>query len=156
MKRLCVTIVLLLILGCSGEEYYRTPELTLERYIGNRRMGSSMAIEATLNCFRRSDKEWWENKFLRICELKYGKFNTMCGESATNMSAIWNDLFEPMGPKSTNVTSSDIDEKEGLATLVVDGAEVYFIKEHNNWKLDGFFGVREQLEQEFPELASTE
>jgi hypothetical protein len=153
MKRLLAAIGLLLLFACEGEEYYKTPEATLERYVNNRKMTSAMQIEATLNCFPREDKKWWENKNLRICELKYGKFDQMCGESATNKSALWNDLFEPLGPKSTNVSSSDIDEKEGLATLVVDGQEVYFVKEHNNWKLDGFFGVKEELIQQFPELA---
>lgn len=153
MKGLFLAVTLILLIGCEGEEYYKTPEATLERYVQNRRMGSAMQIEAALNCFPREDKKWWEDKNLRICEVKYGKFNAMCGESATNKSAIWNDLFEPRGPKTSNVTSSDVDEKEGLATLVVDGQEVYFVKEHNNWKLDGFFGVKEELIQEFPELA---
>ena len=153
MKRLFLAVALLFFFGCQGEEYYKTPEATLERYVQNRRMGSAMQIEAALNCFPREDKKWWEDKNLRICELKYGKFNAMCGESAMNKSAIWNDLFEPRGPKNSNVTSSDVDEKEGLATLVVNGQEVYFVKEHNNWKLDGFFGVKEELVQEFPELA---
>ncbi len=153
MKRLCAAIGLLFLIGCQGEEYYKTPESTLERYVENRRMGSAMQIEATMNCFPKEDKEWWLNKSLRICELKYGKFNQMCGESATNKSALWNDLFEIRGPKSTNVSSSDIDEKEGLATLVVDGQEVYFVKLKGNWKLDGFFGVKEELVQQYPELA---
>lgn len=152
MKRVLIAACLLFLIACEGEEYYKTPELTLERYVQNRKMTSAMQIEATLNCFPRADKEWWEKKNLRICELKYGKFNQMCGESATNKSAIWNDLFEPFGPRSTNVTSSDVDDKEGLATLVVDANEVYFVKEHNNWKLDGFFGVKEQLIEEYPEL----
>ena len=152
MKRFLIAACLLFFIACEGEEYYKTPELTLERYVQNRKMTSAMQIEATLNCFPREDKKWWDDKNLRICELKYGKFNQMCGESATNKSAIWNDLFEPLGPKSTDVTSSEVDEKEGLATLVVDGQEVYFIKEHNNWKLDGFFGVKEQLIETYPEL----
>ena len=152
MKGLFLAVTLILLIGCEGEEHYKTPEATLERYVQNRRMGSAMQIEAALNCFPREDKKWWEDKNLRICEVKYGKFNAMCGESATNKSAIWNDLFEPRGPKTSNVTSSDVDEKE-VATLVVDGQEVYFVKEHNNWKLDGFFGVKEELIQEFPELA---
>jgi hypothetical protein len=154
MRRLFLGIFLLLFFGCEGEEYYKTPESTLQRYIENRKMGSAMQIEATMNCFRRDDKKWWLDNNQRICALKYGKFNSMCGDSATNKSALWNDLFEPYGPRSTNVASSDIDEKEKLATLIVDGKEVYFVKEHNNWKMDGFFGVQEQLEQEFPQLAS--
>jgi hypothetical protein len=152
MKRILLSVCLLFFIACEGEEFYSTPEKTLERYIQNRKMTSAMQIEATLNCFPREDKKWWENKNLRICELKYGKFNQMCGESAVNKSAIWNDLFEPMGPRSNNVTSSDVDEEEGLATLVVDDKEVYFIREHNNWKLDGFFGVKEQLIEQYPEL----
>jgi hypothetical protein len=154
MKRLFLLIGLMCLFGCEGEEYYKTPEATLERYVQNRKMGSAMQVEATMNCFPQEDKEWWLNKSLRICELKYGKFNQMCGESATNKSAIWNDLFEYRGPKSTNVTSSTVDEKEGVATLIVDGQEVYFVKQKSNWKLDGFFGVKEELIQEFPELAN--
>ena len=153
MKRIFLFLMgVLFLIGC-GEEYYKDPESTLAQYVENRRMGSAMQIEATMNCFPKEEKEWWLNKSLRICELKYGKFNQMCGESATNKSALWNDLFEPIGPKSTNVTSSEIDEKEGVATLIVDGKEVYFVKTGPNWKLDGFFGVKEQLIEEFPELA---
>jgi hypothetical protein len=152
MKRHLWIIVLLFFLGCEGEEYYKTPEATLARYVENRRMGTALEMEAVLNCFPREDKKWWDNKNLRICELKYGKFNQMCGEGLANKSAIWNDLVEPRGPKSTNVNSSDVDEKEDVATLVIDGQEVYFIREHNNWKIDGFFGVKEELLQQYPEL----
>ena len=153
MKRFLSGAVLLFFLGCSGEEIYKTPEKTLERYVENRRQGTALAMESALNCFPKEDKKWWDAKYLRVCELKYGKFNAMCGEGLANRSALWNDLIEPLGPKSTNVTSSDVDEKEGVATLVVDGEEVYFIRENNNWKLDGLFGVKEELIKQWPELA---
>jgi hypothetical protein len=77
----------------------------------------------------------------------------MCGEGLANRSALWNDLVEPLGPNSTNVTSSNVDDKEGVATLIVDGREVYFVRENKNWKLDGLFGIREQLTEKWPELA---
>ena len=153
MKRLLFAIGLLCLLGCEGEVYYKTPETTLARYMETRRMGSALDMEAALNCFRREDKEWWENKILRVCELKYGKFNSLCGGGVANKSALWNDMFEPNGPQSENATSSDIDEKEGSATLVIDGKEFYLVKDHNNWKFDSLFGVREQLEEQWPELA---
>ena len=153
MKRLLFAIGLLFLLGCEGEVYYKTPEATLTRYMENRRMGSAAEIEATMNCFRREDKKWWLDKSMRVCELKYGKFNNMCGEGPANKAAIWNDLFEPYGPQSENVTSSNVDDKKKEATLVIDGKEVYFVKEHNNWKFDSLFGIREQLEQQWPELA---
>jgi hypothetical protein len=56
MKRLFLAVALLFFFGCEGEEYYKTPEATLERYVQNRRMGSAMQIEAALNCFPREDK----------------------------------------------------------------------------------------------------
>ncbi|MCI0603185.1 hypothetical protein L0156_09235 [bacterium] len=152
MKCYLWATLLLSLLGCSGEEIYSTPEKTLERYVQNRRQGTAMAMEASLNCFPKEDKKWWDAKYLRICELKYGKFNAMCGEGLANRSALWNDLVEPRGPKSTNVSSSDVDDKEGVATLIVDGQEVYFIRESNNWKLDGLFGIREELTEQWPEL----
>jgi hypothetical protein len=60
--------------------------------------------------------------------------------------------LEPAGPSSTKVESSEIDEDKGEATLVVDGKEVYFVKEGGDWKLDGFFGVVEDLEQQYPTI----
>jgi hypothetical protein len=153
MKRLLLALGLLCLLGCEGEVYYKTPQTTLQRYLEFRHMGSAMEIEAALNCFRRDDKQWWENKNMRVCELKYGKFNSMCGEGLANKAAVWNDLFEPYGPQSENITSSDIDEKEGSATLVIDGKEFYFVRDHKNWKFDSLFGIREELEQQWPELA---
>ncbi len=155
MKYFGATLGLLVLLACAGEKYYATPEATLERYIENKGMGSAMQVEATMNCFTRDNKEWWLNNSQLICELKNGKFSSMCGESAANKSAIWNDLFEHRGPKSTTVSSTNIDEKEGLATLVVDGVEVYFVYENSNWKLDGFFGVQEELEAQYPQLKGT-
>jgi hypothetical protein len=153
MKRIVLAIALLCLFACEGEVYYKTPEATLTRYMTVRRMGSAADMEAALNCFRRDDKEWWSNKILRACEVKYGKFNSLCGPGVANKSALWNDLFEPNGPQSENISSSNIDEKEGTATLVIDGKEFYFVKEHNNWKFDSLFGVRDELETQYPELA---
>lgn len=152
MKRFLLAIGLLCLFACEGEVYYKTPESTLTRYMSARRMGSALDMESALNCFRKEDKEWWSNKILRACELKYGKFNSLCAEGVANKSALWNDLFEPNGPQSENVTSSDVDEKAGTATLVIDGKEFYFVREHKNWKFDSLFGVREQLETQYPEL----
>ena len=152
MKRVLLSVALLCLFACEGDVYYKTPESTLSRYVAVRRMGTAADMEATLNCFRREDKEWWSNKIMRVCELKNGKFNSLCGGGVANKSAMWNDLFEPLGPQSETVSSSNVDEKAGTATLVIDGKEFYFVREHKNWKFDSLFGVREQLESQYPEL----
>ena len=150
-KRLAV-IAILSCLAC-GEEYYSTPEKTLERYLQNKTVGSAIEVTATLNCFSKRDQQWWSSHYMALCEAKFGAASRACESGIEAQSTVWTDSFEHAGPESLNVEKSDINEEEGTAVLVVDGVEVYFVKERGNWKLDGFFGVDEAMEKQYPQIA---
>jgi hypothetical protein len=138
--------------GC-GEEYYATPELTLQKYVENRMMGNRQELEACLNSFTQQDREWYEKNYVKICVAAYGR--DCPGEGLSTETTVWTDMFEPAGPKTAEVDSSVIDEDNDTATLVVGGVEYYFVKKRGNWKIDGLFGVPEKLAEKYPELKST-
>ncbi len=144
-----VVAILLFSMGC-GEDYFSTPQKTLENYVKNRMMGSREEYEATLNSFRKADRAWWDANYMKMCTAFYGL--DCPGEGLSTETTIWTDKFEPAGPNSTTVDSSEIDEAKGSALLTIQGQEIEFIKENGNWKMVGFFGVPDELAQEYPKL----
>jgi hypothetical protein len=132
--------------GC-GEEYYATPEKTLNMYVNNRGMGSRQQYEACLHSFSKADQEWFEQHYKSICRSAYGR--DCPSDYFAEQTTVWVDFFEPAGPNKTTIDSSNIDENAGTATLVVDGQEIDFVKEGGNWKIDGMFGMQEELEQKY-------
>ncbi|HEY4490447.1 MAG TPA: hypothetical protein VI958_00555 [Acidobacteriota bacterium] len=151
LKILWLLCGLFLYLGC-GQEYYSTPEKTLARYVENRSMRTPAEIEKCLNCFKKSDKKWWQNNYVAICQKKFGTFHALCAGTKISESNIWSAIMEEAGPTEGSVESVDVDEDEKSAVVVADGMEVYFVKESSNWKIDGFFGVDEELKDEYPDL----
>lgn len=151
MNKWLVVFAILGLLAC-GEEYYSAPEKTLARYIENKTVGSALEVSATLNCFSKKDQEWWSSHYMVLCEAKFGAGSRACESKVEAQSTVWTDSFEHAGPESKNVEKSDINENDGTAVLVVDGKEVYFVKERGNWKLDGFFGVAEAMEKQYPQI----
>jgi len=149
-KWFLMTAAFALFTGGCGEEYYSTPEKTLERYVKNRTMFNREQYESCLNAFRREDREWFENHYMKLCTALYGR--DCPGESIATEVTVWTDVFEPAGPASVDVESAEIDEAKGTAVLVVDGQEVVFIKSRGNWKISGFFGVVEELERKYPQI----
>ncbi len=137
--------------GC-GQEFYSTPQKTLERYVLYRHMGTVAQIENCLDCFTKETREWWSQHYLDACHAKYGAFSSLCGETKIDQANIWGGLIEEWGPKSSEVESSEIDENDGTAVLRVQGKDIYFIREGKNWKIDGFFGADEALEEQYPQL----
>lgn len=151
MKRILTIIVAIvgtfLVSGC-GEEYYATPEKTLEKYVTNRYMASRQEYEAAMNSFRKIDRQWWDDNYLNICIALYQQ--DCPGPGISTESTVWGDRFEPAGPSTTEVEKSDIGKD--TATLIVQGKKIEFVKERGNWKIKGFFGVPEQLKSQFPKL----
>lgn len=147
----CIWVLVLLFTfaGC-GEEYYSTPEKTLQRYVDNRMMGNREEYESCLNAFTDENRKWFEDNYLAICRAAYGR--DYPGEGISTETTVWTDMFEPAGPNSIKVESSDVDESAGTAVLVVDGQEIDFVKVHGNWKINGFFGVPEDLGERYPGL----
>lgn len=144
----CLSLVFIL---CScGEEYFSTPEKTLQHYVKNRMMQNRQEYEATLNSFTREDREWWDANYLKMCSALYGK--DCPGEGISTETTIWTDEFEPAGPAVDEVESSEVDEANGSAWLTVDGQDIEFVKERGNWKMKGLFGVPEDLKKKYPEL----
>jgi hypothetical protein len=141
--------ILLFSMGC-GEEYFATPEKTLENYVKNRMMGSRQEREAALNSFTQADQDWWDANYMKMCTAFYGL--DCPGEGISTEATIWTDKFEPSGPNVTTVESSEIDEEKGTAWLTVQGQDIEFIKEKGNWKMVGFFGVTDELKKEYPQL----
>jgi hypothetical protein len=137
--------------GC-GQEYFSTPEKTLQRYVENKSMRTPAEVEKALNCFKKSDKQWWDHHYVEICQAKFGTFHSLCEATKIGESNIWSGVIEPEGPSTAEVESSAIDEEKGVATLVVAGQDIYFIKEGSNWKIDGFFGVDDELKEQHPHL----
>ena len=144
-------VFIFLLIGCGGEEYYSTPQKTLQQYVDNRSMSTREQYEATLNAFRKQDRKWWDEHYLRMCTIFLGK--DCPGAGIATEVAVFSDRFEPFGPKTTEVESANIAESEETATLVVQGKEIPFIKERGNWKIKGFFGIPEKLAEQYPELA---
>jgi len=143
--------VVLMLAGC-GEEYYSTPGKTLARFVENKRMGSVMELNATLSCFTEEDQQWWSSHYMALCIAKFGTFSRACEDKVSAQTTVWGDSFEYAGPESATVSSSNIEEDKGTATLVVGGNEVYFKKEKGNWKIDGFFGMRTKMEEAYPQI----
>lgn len=150
IRGLFLLILLLGFYGC-GEEYYATPEKTLQMYVENRMMGNRQELEACLNSFTSEDREWFEKQYMNICVAAYGR--DCPGEGLSTETTVWTDMFEPAGPKSTQVDSSQIDSD--TAVLVVGGKEIHFIKKRGNWKMQGLFGVPEKLAERYPQLKSS-
>jgi hypothetical protein len=151
-NKILVLLFIFLGLFSCGEEYYATPQKTLQRYVDNRDMSSAVRVEAALNCFTSKDREWWSRHYEAICEARYGKFHTACGSSFQTESTIWADLFEPAGPSTTDIESADVDDKAGTAVLVVNGKRYNFTKEKFNWKFDGLFGMEEEIRSQYPQI----
>ena len=152
MKRLLQIIGLLSILalmGC-GEEYYSTPQKTLARYINSRMMMNREEYESCLNAFRKEDREWFEKHYMKLCVALYAQ--DCPGESLSTEVTVWTDVFEPYGPNKLNIESAQVDEKAGKAVLIVDGKQIAFVKNRGNWKIEGFFGARERLEEKYPQV----
>ena len=150
--KVLITFTMLLGIFSCGEEYYATPQKTLQRYVDNRDMSSAVRIEAALNCFTNKDREWWNRHYEAICEARYGKFSTACGSASETQSTIWADLFEPAGPSTTDIESADVNDKAGEATLVVNGRRYHLKKEKFNWKFDGLFGMEDQITGQYPQI----
>lgn len=144
-----IGLIVIFLFGCS-EPYYATPELTLQKYVENRMMGSRAEYESCLNSFRKQDRKWWDNNWMTLCTKWYGK--DCPGPGIPSEAAVWTDRFEPAGPNTTTIDSSEIDEENGVATLVVQGQEIEFVKERGNWKMRGFFGLQEELASQYPEI----
>jgi hypothetical protein len=142
-------VVLVFTAGC-GEEYYSTPQKTLQRYIDNRMMANREQYESCLNAFRKEDREWMEKNYMKLCSALYGP--ECPGESVASLAAVWQDQFEPQGPKKAEPDSIKIDEGSGEATLVVDGKTIEFVKKRGNWKIKGFFGVVPKLKEKYPQI----
>lgn len=145
---LCVTIV---VAGC-GESYYATPEKTLQVYVENRMMGSRQELEACLNSLTKEDREWFESHYMDICVAAYER--DCPGEGISTETTVWTDFFEPAGPNAVQIDSSEVDDTNGTATLVVNGKEIHFVKVKGNWKIEGLFGVPSQLAERYPRLKS--
>jgi hypothetical protein len=143
------TVFLLISVGC-GEEYFSTPEKTLQHYVRNRMMGSRQEYEAVLNSFTHDDRTWWDDHYLKLCTALYEK--DCPGQGLPTETSIWTDKFEPAGPSTDEVEKSEIDEDKGTALLTVQGQEIEFKKERGNWKMVGMFGMQEELEQQYPQI----
>jgi hypothetical protein len=141
--------ILLFTIGC-GESYFATPEKTLDNYVKNRMMGSRQEYEATLNSFRKEDRQWWDQNYMKMCTAFYGL--DCPGQGLSTETTIWTDKFEPYGPNTVTIDKSEIDDQKGEAWLTVQGQEIEFVKENGNWKMVGFFGVQEDLAQQYPQL----
>ena len=141
--------ILLFSMGC-GEDYFATPEKTLQNYVKNRMMGSRQENEAVLNSFTKADKDWWNANYMKMCSAFYGL--DCPGEGISTESTIWTDKFEPAGPNSATVENSEIDDQKGTAWLTVQGQDIEFVKERGNWKMVGFFGVPEEIKEKYPQL----
>jgi hypothetical protein len=142
-------VLVLISVGC-GEEYFSTPEKTLQHYVKNRMMGNRQEYEAVLNSFTRDDRSWWDDHYMKLCNAMYGK--DCPGEGLSTETTIWTDKFEPAGPQSDEIEKSEIDENKGTATLTVQGQDIEFVKERGNWKIVGMFGMREELEAQYPQI----
>jgi hypothetical protein len=142
-------VLLLISVGC-GEEYFSTPEKTLEHYVKNRMMGSRQEYEAVLNSFTRDDRTWWDDHYLKLCTALYAK--DCPGQGLPTETTIWVDKFEPAGPRTDQVEKSEVDEDKGTATLTVEGQEIEFVKERGNWKMVGMFGMQDELEDQYPQI----
>lgn len=151
MKKGILIFWVFILSGCGNPDY-ATPEKTLERYIRYKGMTSMAEADNTIKCFTKADQQWWSEHFMITCYAIFGKFSAACENNISAQTSVWGNSFEDAGPSSTNVESSNIDEHEGTATLVVNGKDVYFVKEHGDWKFDGFFGVVEQLEEQYPTI----
>ena len=152
LKRFSWSICVALLFAACGEEHFSTPEKTLQRYVANKSMRTHGEIQKCLNCFRKADKKWWEDKYVQICQAKFGTFHSLCQATKVGESNIWSAVMEPEGPTTAEVDSTEINEQDGTAVLEADGMEVYFVKEGGNWKIDGFFGVDEELKEQYPDL----
>lgn len=144
--RIAKVLALLFLLSGCGEEYYATPEKTLGRYVNARTMGRREDYEACLNSFRAEDRKWWDENWSKICVSTLGR--DCPGDGIAAEAAVWENTFAPAGPEVTDVESSKIDGDQ--AVLVVQGQEIDFVKERGNWKMKGFWGVPEELQEKYP------
>jgi hypothetical protein len=150
-KIVCVLWLGLTMAGC-GQEFYSTPQKTLERYVEYRHMGNLAEITNCLECFTKVTREWWARHYMDACHAKFGTFSSLCGESKVDQANIWGGLIEESGPTTAEVESSNINEADGSAVLRVQGKDIYFIREGKNWKIDGFFGADDALTEQYPQL----
>ena len=150
-KKQFISVLFLIVFsaGC-GEEYYSTPQKTLQRYIDNRMMANREQYESCLNAFRKEDRAWMEKNYMKLCSALYGQ--ECPGEGVASLAAVWSDQFEPAGPKKAEADSAQIDEHAGKAVLVVNGQEIEFVKKRGNWKIKGFFGVIPKLKAKYPQI----
>lgn len=149
-QRLIPFLILTVFFLSCGEEYYATPEKTLQNYVKNRMMASRAENESCLNSFTEEDQEWWRTHYVKLCYALYGQ--DCPGESISTEATVWTDKFEPAGPNKAEVESSEIDEKAGTAWLTVDGQDIEFVKERGNWKMKGMFGVPEEMASKYPQI----
>src|SRR5262245_50864750 len=117
-------LLLVLLFVACGDEKYSTPEKTLSHYISNKTMGSAVEINATISCFSKEAQAWWSGHYMALCEAKFGAASRACEDKVSAQSTVWGDSFEHFGPESANVSSSDINDSDGTATVVVDGRKV--------------------------------
>ena len=144
--RVCLFVILigLLFIAC-GQEIYSTPQKTLQRYVLYRQMGSIAETENCLETFTDATRKWWADNRLPACYQKFGQFSNLCGEAKVDISNQWGAFVEPLGPKTAEVESSEINEKTGTAVLTVQGQKIPFLKEKGNWKIDGLFGAENEM-----------
>ena|ERR1044071_6406416 len=143
---------LLFSFAACKDERFATPELTLQHYVEVRHMATIPEIENCLKCFTTKTKEWWDHNYVAACQAKMGAFNSLCSATRINESNIWSALIEPAGPSTAQVDSSNINETDGSAVLVVQGKKIYFLREGGNWKIDGLFGADDELKANYPQL----
>jgi hypothetical protein len=146
--RLCLFVILISVLFIScGQEIYSTPQKTLQRYVQYREMGSIADTENCLETFTDATRKWWADNRLPACYQKFGQFSNLCGEGKVDVSNQWGAFVDPVGPKTTEVESADINEKAGTAVLTVQGQQIHFLKEKGNWKINGLFGAEEEMRE---------
>src|SRR3990172_6641664 len=150
MKQMIWVFFLIAFTAGCGEDYYSSPQKTLQRYVDNRMMANREQYESTLNAFRKEDREWMEKNYMKLCAAFYQQ--ECPGEGVATLAAVWMDAFEPAGPKKTDAESSRLDEGKGEAVLVIDGQEIQFGKKRGNWKIKGFVGVVQKLKEKYPQL----
>lgn len=130
-------------LSC-GQDHFASPEKTLAFYVENKAVGSTAQLSACLNCFTKSDQEWYSKHFRVICDKLY-KFDCPAGDVEAE-TTVWTDKFETAGPSVPTADSVQVDDKAGTATITVGGREYSMVKEGSDWKFDGFFGADAALQ----------
>jgi hypothetical protein len=141
------TLIITLLLIACGQEIYSTPQKTLQRYVQYRQMGTLAETENCLETFTDATRKWWAANRLDACYQKFGQFSNLCGDNKVDISNQWGAFVEPVGPKTAEVESAEINEKAGIAVLTVQGQKINFKKEKGNWKIDGLFGAEDEMKE---------